>query len=58
LATQTVDEIISKKILQHLHIFFRIGQNENNTYKTTNKTTNKTKNNKIIHRKTLKHRKS
>lgn len=42
-----VDNVLSKKILQHLHIFFKNKSNRNN---------NKTKKNKSIHNKTLKNR--
>ena len=48
--TQNIDKILSKKILQHLHIFFKIkpiGTNTNKTHKIT-------KRYKIIHNKTLK----
>ena len=55
ITTTNIDKIISKKILQHLHIFFQMKPNGETI---TNKTTNKTRNNKIITNKTLKHRKS
>lgn len=50
--TQNVDKIVSKKILQHLHLFFKmkpIGPHTNKSHKLT-------KRNKIIKNKTLKNR--
>jgi hypothetical protein len=47
---QNVDKIVSKKILQHLHTFFKIKPIES----PTNKTNKITKRRKIIHNKTLK----
>ena len=49
--TQHVDKILSKKILQHLQIFFKIKPIGPDTYKKKNKT----RNNKTIHNKTLKY---
>ena len=51
--TQIIDQIISKKILQHLHTFFKMKPFEPNT----NKTHKITKRHKNIHNKTLKNRK-
>ena len=50
---QNVDKILSKKILQHLHTFFKMKPIGPNMYKTKHKT----RNNKTIHNKTLKHNK-
>jgi hypothetical protein len=47
---QEVDKIVSKKILQHLHIFFNIDPIKRHIYKSSNKS----KKNKVIHNKTLK----
>ena len=47
---QDVDKSLSKKILQHLHIFFKNKPNNPNSYKVLNKT----KRNRSIHNKTLK----
>ena len=49
--TQQVDKILSKKILQHLQIFFKMKPIGPDTYKKKNKT----RNNKTIHNKTLKY---
>jgi hypothetical protein len=49
--TQQVDKILSKKILQHLQIFFKLKPIGPDTYKKKNKT----RNNKTIHNKTLKY---
>ena len=49
-----VDKALSKKILHHLHIFFKSKPNNSNNYKVLNKT----KRNKSIHNKTVKKRKT
>ena len=49
--TQQIDKILSKKILQHLQIFFKMKPIGPDTYKKKNKT----RNNKTIHNKTLKY---
>jgi phosphoribosylanthranilate isomerase len=49
--TQQVDKILSKKILQHLQLFFKMKPTGTDTYKKKNKT----RNNKTIHNKTLKY---
>ena len=49
--TQQVDKILSKKILQHLQLFFKMKPIGPDTYKKKNKT----RNNKTIHNKTLKY---
>ena len=46
--SQEVDIVLSKKILQHLHTFFKISSGDN---------TNKTKKHRTLHNKTLKKRK-
>ena len=54
--TQQVDKILSKKILQHLQLFFKMKPIGPDTNKKKNKTrNNKTIHNKTIHNKTLKY---
>jgi hypothetical protein len=48
--SQNIDKILSKKILEHLHIFFKLKPNQTKT------TINKTKKNKIHLNKTLKNK--
>ena len=51
--SQQVDKILSKKILQHIQIFFKMKPTGPDTYKQKNKTrNNKTKNNKTKNNKT------
>ena len=54
-STQEVDKVLSKRILQHLQIFFKIKATNNNNNNNNN---NKTKNKKIYYNKTIKNKKS
>jgi hypothetical protein len=55
-SSHNLDKIISKKILNHLHVFFKI-KNDNNNHRSNNRSNlHKSKRNRVFHNKTLKKR--